>query len=132
MVYVPAGVTRIGGGPEPDPLSRGIARPAPHPVAAIRQQSSANATGGDKRRLRKASKPTGNRDPSQNPLHRFVSSGETSDVEDTPVRTVTETVVVLPSATLEGVTLHVEFAGIPAQVKVAVPETFAAELSSKG
>jgi hypothetical protein len=50
----------------------------------------------------------------------------------TPVRTVTETVVVLPSATLEGVTLQVELAGAPVQVKVAVPGTLAAELTSNG
>jgi hypothetical protein len=48
------------------------------------------------------------------------------------VRTVTETVVAFPNATLAGVTLHVEFAGAPVQVKVAVPEIFAAELSSNG
>jgi hypothetical protein len=45
---------------------------------------------------------------------------------------VTEIVVVVPSATLEGVMLQVEFAGAPVQVKVAVPATFAAELSSNG
>ena len=50
----------------------------------------------------------------------------------TPVRTVTETVVVFPSATLAGVTLQVEFAGAPVQVKVAVPGIFAAELRSNG
>jgi hypothetical protein len=63
---------------------------------------------------------------------RFASGREDRAVEETPVRTVTEIVVVLPSATLAGVTLHVEFAGAPVQVKVAVPGMFAAELSSKG
>jgi hypothetical protein len=53
-------------------------------------------------------------------------------VEETPVRTVTEIVVALPSATLDGVTLHVEFAGAPVQVKLTVPVTLAAELSSNG
>lgn len=132
MVYVPAGVTAIGGGPEPDPLSRGIARPAPHPVTAIRQPSNAKAVIRDRPVLRKASKPTSNRAASQNALRRFISGGETSEVEDTPVRTVTEIVVALPSATLEGVTLHVKFAGVPVHLKVAVPETFEAELSNKG
>jgi hypothetical protein len=54
------------------------------------------------------------------------------DVVVTPVRTVTETVVALPSDTLEGVIVQVEFAGMPVQVKLAVPETFAAELRSSG
>ena len=52
--------------------------------------------------------------------------------EATPVNTVTETVVVVPSATVEGVILQVEFAGIPAQVNVTEPGTFAAELSNNG
>ena len=54
------------------------------------------------------------------------------DVVVTPVRTVTETVVALPSDTLEGVIVQVEFAGMPVQVKLAVPETLAAELRSSG
>jgi hypothetical protein len=41
-------------------------------------------------------------------------------------------VVALPSDTLEGVIVQVEFAGMPVQVKLAVPETFAAELRSSG
>jgi len=63
---------------------------------------------------------------------RFVSGLKDCDVEETPVRTVTETVVGLPSATVEGVMLQVEFAGNPVHVNVALPETFAAELSSNG
>ena len=58
--------------------------------------------------------------------------GRLDETETTPVNTVTETVVVPPSGMLEGVTLQVELAGIPAQVKVTVPETFDAELSSNG
>jgi hypothetical protein len=50
----------------------------------------------------------------------------------TPVSTVAETVVVLPSGMLEGVTVQVELTGIPVQVNVALPGTFAEELSSKG
>lgn len=50
----------------------------------------------------------------------------------TPVRTVTETVVVLPSATLAGVMLQVALAGMPVQVKVAVPGMLAAEIRSSG
>jgi hypothetical protein len=53
-------------------------------------------------------------------------------VDETPVRTVTEIVVVLPNATLAGVTLQVEFAGAPVHVKIAVPGMLAAELSSNG
>jgi len=54
------------------------------------------------------------------------------EAEATPVNTVTETVVILPSGMLEGVILHVELAGIPEHAKVTVPETFDAELSSNG
>jgi hypothetical protein len=50
----------------------------------------------------------------------------------TPVRIVIEIVVVLPSATLAGVTLHVALAGIAPQVKVTVPGMLAAEVSSSG
>ena len=50
----------------------------------------------------------------------------------TPVRTVTEMVAVLPSATPPGVTLQVALAGAPEQVKVAVPGVVAAEVSSRG
>lgn len=131
MVYVPAGVIKIGGGAEPEPFSNGIARPAPHPVAATRQPSSAKAASPDRRVLRTISKPIGNRAESQNKPDLSIN-GVNSAVDETPVRTVTETVVVLPSITLAGVTLQVEFAGAPAQVKVAVPGMFAAELSSNG
>lgn len=65
-------------------------------------------------------------------MYRFVRGREESVALATPVRTVTETVVVLPSATLAGVILQVEFAGAPVHVKVAVPAIFAAELSSSG
>ena len=63
---------------------------------------------------------------------RFGRGRKAEDVAVTPVRTVTETVVALPSVTLEGVTVQLELAGIPVQEKLAVPETFAPELSSKG
>jgi hypothetical protein len=137
MVYVPAGVMGIGVGFGFEPLPNGIARPAPHPLAVIRHPSSAKQTRLDLRVLRKASKPIGNRVASQNILDRFIVcrfivGREKSAVDETPVRTVTEIVVVLPKATLEGVTLHVEFAGNPVQVKIAVPGMFAAELSSNG
>jgi hypothetical protein len=62
----------------------------------------------------------------------FISGRKDCAVVETPVRTVTEIVVVLPSATVEGVMLQVEFAGAPVHVKVAVPGMFAAELSSNG
>lgn len=116
-----------------EPLSRGIARPAPHPVAAIRQLIRTRPPSHDRRVLRNASKPSGKTVASQKTLVRFRNGGgEECAVLVTPVRTVTETVVVLPSVTLAGVTLQVEFAGNPVQVKVAVPETFAAEPSSSG
>ncbi len=52
----------------------------------------------------------------------------------TPVSTVTETVVELPStATLDGATLHVEFAGAPVHAKLTVvPATAGPERSSRG
>ena len=50
----------------------------------------------------------------------------------TPVRTVTETVVVLPSATLAGLMLQVALAGTPVQAMAAVPGTLAAEERSRG
>ena len=50
----------------------------------------------------------------------------------TPVRTVTEIVVVLPRATLAGVMLHVALAGMPPQVKTTVPGMFAADVRSRG
>lgn len=132
MVYVPDGVMGVGVGFGFEPLSKGIARPAPHPVAAIRHPSSAKPARRGQRVLRRASKPIGNRVASQNIPGRLLNGGETIAEEETPVRTVTETVVVLPRATVAGVTLQVEFAGNPVQVKIAVPGIFAAELSSNG
>ena len=122
----------IGVGPGFEPLCKGIARPAPHPVAATRHPSRIEPASHDRRVLRSATRLNGNSVASQNMPDRFVSGREVCAVEETPVRTVTETVVVLPSATLAGVMLQVEFAGAPVQVKVAVPGMFAAELSSSG
>ena len=51
-------------------------------------------------------------------LVRFPCGRKAEDVAVTPVRTVTETVVVLPRVTVEGVTVQVELAGAPEQVKV--------------
>ena len=132
IVYVPAGVIGIGVGFGFEPLCKGIARPAPHPVAAARHPSRIELASHDRRVLRSAIRLNGNSVASQNIPDRFVSGREDCAAEETPVRTVTETVVVLPSATLAGVMLQVEFAGAPVQVKVAVPEMFAAELSSSG
>ena len=132
IVYVPAGVTGIGVGFGFEPLSRGIARPAPHPVAATRQPSKTKLASDDRRILRNETKLNGNRVASQNIFGRFIGDREERAVDETPVRTVTETVVVPPSATLEGVTLQVELAGVPVQVNVAVPGMFAAELSNNG
>jgi hypothetical protein len=132
IVYVPAGVIGIGVGLGFDPLARGISRPAPHPIVATRQHNRAKPTTKDRRALRNASKLSGNKVASQRTSDRFVCGREEDVALVTPVRTVTETVVVLPSATLAGVTLQVEFAGAPVHVKVAVPTIFAAELSSSG
>jgi hypothetical protein len=131
IVYVPAGVMGIGW-PGFDPSSKGIALPAPHPVAATRQPSKTILATQDRPFLRSAKKPNGNNPASQNIPRRFVSGREDCVVEETPVRTVSEIVVVLPSATVDGVMLQVEFAGAPVQVKAAVPGMFAAELSSNG
>ena|SRR5271170_5759179 len=132
MVYVPAGVMGMGVGFGFEPLSRGIARPAPHPVAAIRQPSRTRTTRYDRRDRRSASKLSGNKVANQAILVRYTRGRADAAALVTPVRTVTETVVMLPSATLAGVTLQVEFAGAPIQVKVAIPGMFAAELSSNG
>src|SRR5260370_30663186 len=104
-----------------EPLCKGIARPAPHPVAATRQPSRIELASRDRRVLRSTTTPNGNSVASQNIPGRFVNGRKDCAVEETPVRTVTETVVVLPSATVEGVMLQVEFAGAPVQVKIAVP-----------
>ena len=135
IVYVPAGVMGIGW-PGFDPFSKGIARPAPHPVAATRQPNktilATQLATQDRPVLRSATKPNGNNPASQNIPRRLIGGREDCAVEETPVRTVTEIVVVLPSATVDGVMLQVEFAGAPVQVKTAVPGMFAAELSSNG
>jgi hypothetical protein len=135
IIYVPAGVIGMDGGFGFEPLCRGIARPAPHPVAATTHPSRTNPASPaspDRRVLRRATKLNGNIVASQNILDRFIDGREEFAVDETPVRTVTEIVVVLPSATLAGVTLQVEFAGAPVQVKVAVPGILAAELSNNG
>ena len=132
IVYVPAGVTGLDGGFGFEPPCKGIARPAPHPVAATRQPSRIELASHDRRVLRSATSPKGNSVASQTIPGRFVSGHEVCAVAETPVRTVTETVVAPPSVTVDGVMLQVAFAGAPVQVKVAVPEMFAAELSSSG
>jgi hypothetical protein len=125
-------VIEVDGGFGLEPLLRGIVRPAPHPVAEIKQPSSTKAAGPDLLILFKASNPTGNKAASQKLLDRLTGGRDESAVDATPVRTVTETVVVLPRGTLAGVTLQVEFAGNPVQVKFAVPGMFEAELNSNG
>jgi hypothetical protein len=85
----------------------------------------------DQRVFRNASRPIGNSETNQI-VGRFVREREETAIAATPVNTVTDTVVSLPRATLLGVTLHVEFVGAPVQVKLAVPPTFAAELSNNG
>jgi hypothetical protein len=132
IVYVPAGVMGLDGGGGSEPPCKGIARPAPHPVAATRQTSRTELASHDRRVLRSATRLNGNNVASQNIPGGFVSGREDCAVVETPVRTVTEIVVVLPSATVEGVMLQVEFAGAPVHVKTAVPGMFAAELSRSG
>jgi hypothetical protein len=85
------------------------------------------------RRVRRnASRPSGNSPANHRNAGLVADKLEDGAAEATPVNKVTETVVVLPSAAVEGVTLQVEFAGIPVHVNVTVPGTFAAELSSSG
>ncbi len=79
-----------------------------------------------------ASKPNGKKAAHQKTAVRLANWRPEDEAAVTPVNTVTETVVVLPSGMLNGVTLQVELTGIPEQVNVTVPETFDAELSSKG
>ena len=132
IVYVPAGVMGLDGGFGFEPFSKGIARPAPHPVTATRHPSRTTLASHARRSLDSATKLNGSRVASQNRFVLFIDSHEVFAVEETPVRTVTEIVVALPNATLDGVTLQVEFAGAPVQVKLTVPVTLAAELSSNG
>jgi len=98
----------------------------------MRQPNNIELASHDRRVLPSATRLNGNSVASQNIPSRFVSGRKDCAVEETPVRTVTEIVVVLPSATRAGVMLQVEFAGAPVQVMVAVPGMFAAELSSNG
>jgi len=81
---------------------------------------------------RNPSRPSGHSPASHRNVDRVAEELEDGAAEATPVNTVTETVVVLPSVTVEGVILQVEFAGIPVHVNVTVPGTFAAELSNSG
>ncbi len=59
---------------------------------------------------------------------------DTEAEPDTPVSTVTETVVALPSTeTLDGAILQIEFAGIPEHARLTcVPETAGPEVNSSG
>lgn len=132
IVYVPTGVTGLDGGFGFEPFSKGIARPAPHPVTATRHPSRTTLASHARRSLDSPTRLNGSNVASQNTFGQFIDGHEVRAVEETPVRTVTETVVALPNATLDGVMLHVEFDGAPIQVKLTVPVTLAAELSSNG
>lgn len=63
-----------------------------------------------------------------------LSTGETEAERETPVSTVTETVVALPStARLEGTTLQVEFTGAPEHARlIAVPDTAGPDVNNSG
>lgn len=132
IVYVPAGVTGTIGGFGLDPPSRGIVRPTPHPAAAMRHASTIRPPIHRRPSFCKVNRLIGTNIANQIMPSRFGCGRSAEDVAVTPVRIVTETVVVLPSVTLEGVTVQVALAGTPVQEKLAVPETFAAELSSRG
>src|SRR5579862_7722714 len=114
-----------------EPLSAGIARPPPHPVAARRNSRTKPEKYG-LRILRIERSPSGARMPAHNKWNRIARGCRGRAALETPVSTVTETVVAVPRDTLEGVILHVELAGAPEHVNVTVPGTFAAEVSSKG
>jgi hypothetical protein len=115
-----------------EPFSKGIARAPPHPVAATRHPTRTTLASHARRFLDSVTKLNGSRVASQNILGRFIDGHEVCAADETPVRTVTEIVVALPNATLDGVTLQVEFAGAPVHVTLTVPVTFAAEPSSNG
>ena len=132
IVYVPAGVMGLDGGFGFEPSSNGIARPAPHPVTETRHPTRTTFASHPRRSLDSVTKLNGNKVASQNIVRSFPDGHEVCAVEETPVRTVTEIVVALPNATLDGVTLQVEFVGAPVQVKLTVPVTLAAEPSSNG
>ena len=132
IVYVPAGVTGDAGGFGSEPLSSGIVRPTPHPVAAAREASTRRPAKKRRRPLRRTAQPNGNNIASEVIPNCLKRNRALELVAVTPVRTVTETAVAPPSMTVDGVTVQVALAGAPEQVKLAVPGTFAAELSSKG
>ena len=106
----------------------GMTRPEPHPDVTINRHRSVRLARFLRRRNRR---PSGMRAASHSVLCGAGAAGYI-DAVLTPVRTVTETVVVLPSAMLAGVMLQVALAGVPVQVKVAVPGMMAAELSRSG
>ena len=125
MVYLPAGVTAPE--PPPGPPGEGINRPEPHPLAT----SSTHTIAAASFLRRKAMTPSG----ASSVVQRMLPCGEDTDAEpDTPVSTVTETVVALPStATLNGATLQVELAGAPEHERVTVvPATAGPEVKSSG
>jgi len=129
---VPAGVPGPVGEPDPGLLTSGISRPAPQPDAAKSIQRRAAAVRRGSRCRRRVIRLSGNRAASHRTLFLLKSRGDKDDVVATPVRIVTETVVVLPRATLAGVMLHVALAGMPLHTNVTVPETFAADVRSNG
>jgi hypothetical protein len=97
----------------------------------MRQPSTTKQPSLDQRLFRSITRPIVNTETNQI-TGRLIRERDESAVAVTPVNTVTDTVVSLPRATLAGVTLQVEFVGAPVQVKLAVPPTFAAELSNNG
>jgi hypothetical protein len=119
------------GGLEPEPPPEGIVRPAPQPEAENSRHNTTKLVMRIRRVRRNANRPSGDAASHRN-VDRAANERTDGAVEATPVSTVTETVVALPSETVEGVTLQVELAGIPVQVNATVPGTFAAELSSSG
>lgn len=115
-----------------EPSDRGIVRPAPQPEAESSRHSTTKPASPARRVRRNVNKPSGDSIANHRSVGRAAEEWKDGVAEATPVNTVTEIVVVLPSGTVEGVILQVEFAGIPVQVNVTEPGTFAAELSNSG
>lgn len=105
----------------------GIVRPVLQPEIA---SSSSMVDMRTRWRGLQKTKPHGSSTASQTSCRVQGRSGGCSSTPARPVATVTEMVVVPPSAGADGLTVQVECAGTPAQVNVALPGSPATELSS--
>lgn len=130
-VDVPEGV---GDPPPPPPIPvAGIARLLPQALSMPNAQSMTRSRGrrGVRRRCQNAS---GSNNASRTALATVEewkgwSGGAMDAVLDTAVSSVTVTGEVAPSAPMAGVTVQVELAGAPLQLRATFPESPASELN---